>query len=364
MELKTSLILIFFTFILSFIFSKKLTRKIINITKKFNLSFYTDERRNLNKSKSRLGGVGILTSQIFSFLISLIFLNQFYTFEVLPIIAIVSTVFAFSLIGILDDLFSLSPFYRLILQFLIVIAAWNGGIRLEFINSEFYLFDQILIFDSPFLNILLSSLWIVGLTNSINWLDGLDGLASSFSANVFFIFGLIFMHLNNPSMGLLCFSALGSCLGFLKYNFFPSKIFMGDGGSYFLGSLLSILTIFLNININNYDTNQFKTIIPIITFIIFCVPIADMVIVIFSRLRKKISPFYPDKSHFHHKLKKVGLSVNDIVILNLSFTQWLGFSILYFLKLNQIYNTIWLISFFGFTIIIIYYALKIKKFSH
>ena len=355
--------ILIFTTIISYILSNKTIKQIIKITKKVNLSFYSDQRRSSSKNKSRLGGIGILISQLFCFYLGVFILNNVFNFEFLISLPIVFTTLSFCLIGIFDDLFSINPFFRLIFQFIISFAAWNFGLRLEFINLTDYTLYNLDFLYLSLVNIFLSSFWIVGLTNAINWLDGLDGLAASFSAIVFFIFGLIFLHIEEYSLVLLCFASVGSCLGFLKYNFFPSKIFMGDGGSYFLGSLLACITIQLNSNINNNPLKFQDVELPIVTFLIFFVPVIDMIIVVLSRIKNRISPFYPDKSHFHHKLKKIGLNAVDIVYLNSSFTQWLGFSTLLCLGIIKFYDISLAISFLIFFLTTLMYALKIKKYK-
>jgi len=353
--------IVFFTPIFAYILSNRAIKQIIKITSKVNLSFYSDQRRSASKNKSRLGGVGIFISQLSCFYIGVFILNNLFNFELLIPVSILFTTLSFCIIGIFDDLFSINPFFRLFFQFLISILAWNFGLRIEFINLFDYTSYNLDFLYLSSINIFLSSFWLVGLTNAINWLDGLDGLAASFSAIVFFIFGIIFLHLENYSLGLLCFASLGSCLGFLKYNFFPSKIFMGDGGSYFLGSLLACATIQLNSSINNNPLKIQGTEVPILTFIIFLIPILDMIFVVLSRIKNRISPFYPDKSHFHHKLKQIGLNAKDIVFLNSAFTQWLGFSTLLCLGINKFYGISAPISFLVFFIITLIYAFKIKR---
>ena len=298
--------ILIFTTIISYILSNKTIKQIIKITKKVNLSFYSDQRRSSSKNKSRLGGIGILISQLFCFYLGVFILNNVFNFEFLISLPIVFTTLSFCLIGIFDDLFSINPFFRLIFQFIISFAAWNFGLRLEFINLTDYTLYNLDFLYLSLVNIFLSSFWIVGLTNAINWLDGLDGLAASFSAIVFFIFGLIFLHIEEYSLVLLCFASVGSCLGFLKYNFFPSKIFMGDGGSYFYGYSLSIISF---LSSAESDSNL-KIYIPIL---LLFVPIADMIYVIMRRCIAGKTLFSPDNSHIHHRLLSIGFNERETV---------------------------------------------------
>ena len=130
-------LIIIFIFLLSNIFSyivcTKAIEEIIKITKKVNLSFYSDQRRSASKNKSRLGGAGILISQMSLFFIGIFILNNIFNYGLTIPFVLIFTVLLFFIIGIFDDLFSVNPFFRLIFQFLIFIA-WNFGMRLEFIN--------------------------------------------------------------------------------------------------------------------------------------------------------------------------------------------------------------------------------------
>ena len=348
--------------IISAIFNFYITKNIIIISKNNNnLALYRDENRSKVINKSRLGGLGLISTQIFFLFISKFIFGKFFEFDIIFPFTILSTVFAFSVMGLIDDLFNLSPFYRLIFQILISITAWNQGLNLQLFFHQDNFIEYFSILNVPIISILLSVLWIAGLTNAINWLDGLDGLAGSFSSFIFLIFGSLFISFGNLGMALICFIAFGACTGFLKHNLYPSKIFMGDGGSYFLGSLLACSTIALNINIVESGLFLNEFIILFLPLFVFFIPVLDMIHVVYSRLSNNLSPFFPDKSHFHHKLKNNGLSVNDIVIFYISITQWISSVLLYFLQIKFISLTILTISYTLLVICSFFYALKIKK---
>ena len=146
----------------------------------------------------------------------------------------------------------------------------------------------------------------MGITNAINWIDGLDGLATGISS--IFIFSLITISLfqNNVNSINIFILLLGSCLAFLKSNYYPANIIMGDVGSYFLGSFLSIASI----KIFSANSDQFSIFIP--TLMLF-IPLADMVRVILTRILNGASPFLPDQTHLHHKLINQGISHKNTV---------------------------------------------------
>ena len=355
------------SFLLPLIINSKLVNILFNFNKKYNLKFNTDQRRIQELNKSRLGGVGISIS-ITS---SLILLNQLAALinsdlKIAVPLVMIFTILSFSLLGILDDLFGLSPFYRLIFQIFLSSVAWSNGLRIEALNFQFITSDTLFINLPYTLSLIITILWIAGLTNAINWLDGLDGLAASFSSIAFLVFAILFFIAGNNSFALLSLSSLGSCIGFLRYNFYPSKIFMGDGGSYFLGSLLACTTIFYHpIYSNNLIDPTFKvdnSILIIIPSLLFLIPILDMVSVISQRLINKKSPFYPDKRHLHYKLKDNGLDQKDIVFFSSSFSLWLGFSAIYCINQNS-FNYIFLIFSYLFLLFsTIYYGNKVFNF--
>ena len=236
----------------------------------------------------------------------------------------------FFIIGILDDLFALSPIPRLIGQIIISIFSWSNGLKI--FADQLPIIGNFFI-DIPFsesLSLILTIIWIVGITNAFNWLDGLDGLASGVSIISLTGFILLGFLINNSFIVLFSSIILGSNLGFLFHNFYPAKIYMGDSGSYFLGSIISLIAIYFC----NNNITKFNLIYPLI---IFSYPILDMTFVIFKRIIQSRSPFYPDTSHLHQRLLDSGFthrkSVLSIYIINI-FTLMIFFIIFKSFYLN------------------------------
>jgi UDP-GlcNAc:undecaprenyl-phosphate GlcNAc-1-phosphate transferase len=150
----------------------------------------------------------------------------------------------------------------------------------------------------------LSLLWMVGLANTINFLDGLDGLASGVSGIAAVImFGLALgPRVDQPAVAMLAIIVAGAAFGFLPYNFFPAKIFMGDSGAYFLGLVLAMLAI--------YSGAKLATLA-----LVLGVPIVDSLWVAVRRLAQKRSPFRADRQHLHHLLVDAGWSQSRAVIM-------------------------------------------------
>ena len=248
----------------------------------------------------RIGGVGI----IISFYVSLFLINYFELDTNIFADPIIYGPLMFSFIGFFDDIFDISVKKKLLGQILISVFLYLKGVNIGNLydfSSYFVLFEVLNKFDFLF-----TIIWIVGITNAINWIDGLDGLATGISS--IFIFSLITISLfqNDVNSINIFILLLGSCLAFLKSNYYPANIIMGDVGSYFLGSFLSIASI----KIFSANSDQFSIFIP--TLMLF-IPLADMLRVILTRILSGASPFLPDQTHLHHKLINQGISHKNTV---------------------------------------------------
>ncbi len=158
------------------------------------------------------------------------------------------------------------------------------------------------------LNYAVTFVWIAGIINAINFLDNMDGLSAGISA-VIAAFIMLLGALNEQYLvGGLAAAILGACLGFLRFNFKPAKIFMGDAGALFLGFLLAVLGIQLRFPENS---NFVTWMVPVF---LFGVPIFDMALVVFSRLRRGVSPNTAGKDHTSHRLVRLGLSQREAVM--------------------------------------------------
>jgi UDP-N-acetylmuramyl pentapeptide phosphotransferase/UDP-N-acetylglucosamine-1-phosphate transferase len=167
------------------------------------------------------------------------------------------------------------------------------------------------------LSLVATVIWLVGITNAINWLDGLDGLAAGVSGIAAIALLSVSFSLDQPAAGLLAAALAGACLGFLRHNFNPARIFMGDGGSYFLGFALAAISIV-------GPAKGVTGVSLLLPLLILSLPLADMSAVIMGRLSSGRSPFYPDRRHLHHRLLRAGFSHRRTVLLIYAFTQWLA----------------------------------------
>lgn len=219
---------------------------------------------------------------------------------------------AFFLIGLADDLFNLSPIARLLMQSLVAGVAWWVGVRIEFLSVPFDGLVQI-----SWLSLPITVIWLVGMANAINWIDGLDGLAAGVSGIAAVVMLIVTLFMEQPAAALIAAALAGGALGFLRYNFNPAEIFMGDGGAYFMGFTLAGVGVIGLVK----STAVTAVLLP---YLILAVPIVDMSAVIFSRLRNGKSPFSADKRHLHHRLLRAGLSQRLTVIYIYALTLWVG----------------------------------------
>ncbi|MFC0469966.1 glycosyltransferase family 4 protein [Halalkalibacter kiskunsagensis] len=252
---------------------------------------------------ARLGGLAIYIG----FLIGLIILQPESPF-MLPILI---GGFIIIVTGFLDDMTELSAKWKLLGQLAAAGVVIYGGVKVEFINLPFDGQLQLGWFSIP-----LTLLWIVGVTNAINLIDGLDGLAAGVSSIVLITISSLAIVQGDVFVAALGVVLLGSTLGFLVHNFNPAKIFMGDTGALFLGYMISVISL-----LGFKNVTMFSLLIPVI---ILAIPISDTLFAIVRRLVHKQPLSAPDKSHLHHCLLRLGLSHKQTVLAIYAMTAFFG----------------------------------------
>lgn len=219
----------------------------------------------------------------------------------------------FFLIGLADDLYGLSPLTRLILQVSVAALAWQVGVHIAFLSIPFFGLVQL----PAWVGLLVTVVWLVGMANAINWIDGLDGLAAGVSGIAAVVMLIVCLSMNQVAAALIVAALAGGTLSFLRYNFNPAQIFMGDGGAYFIGFTLAGVGIVGLVK-------SVTTVAVLLPYLILAVPILDMSAVILDRLRHGKSPFVADKRHLHHRLLNAGLPHRMTVLFIYSLTFWAG----------------------------------------
>lgn len=205
-------------------------------------------------------------------------------------------------LGVYDDLFGASAKQKLAVQCATTIALWFCGFRIELLGNP--LGDA---FDLGMLSLPLTMLWMVGIINALNLIDGLDGLASGVALlAAVVLFGVAFV----DNMTLLCLitvALVGALVGFLFWNFNPAKIFLGDSGSMFLGFVLGAVSIWTQ----QKGATAVALLIPILAL---GLPILDTTLSFVRRIGNGKSPFEADREHLHHRLLALGLSHRNAVL--------------------------------------------------
>lgn len=256
-----------------------------------------NERKVHKTPMPRMGGIAIYGA----FLVGYIIYGEITT----QMISILIGSFIMLVLGILDDIKPIGAKYKFLVQ---IIAALIVVVYGQMYFREISIFGFTLEFN-VIISYILSVFFIVAISNAINLIDGLDGLASGISSIYFLTISIIAILLGKTT-GLdfiLSLVMLGSTLGFLYHNFPPAKIFMGDSGSLFLGFMIAVIAL-----VGYKVATVTSLIIPII---ILAIPIFDTALAIFRRLLKGESIGSPDKEHFHHQLLKLNFSKKVSIIL-------------------------------------------------
>ncbi len=221
-------------------------------------------------------------------------------------------------VGAVDDIVSLNAWVKLAFQIIAAGVAVFSGVRIEvLVNPILWSTTDYLILGG--FSIPLTILWIVGITNSVNLIDGLDGLAvgvSTISSLTMLVIALIVAP-EDSNVALVLAALVGACIGFMPYNLNPAKIFMGDTGSLLLGYVLATMSVL--------GLFKFYAVVSFaVPLLAIAVPLFDTVFAFCRRLLKGQSPMHPDRGHFHHRLIDMGLSQKQAVAVLYSISAILG----------------------------------------
>ena len=285
--------------IIAYIFGVFLVPLVINFSKKEGLVDLPNERKIHTIPVSRLGGVAIWASTMLTFLM-LVFLSYYPYGSLLSGILLGSSLMF--LLGLVDDVYNLDAKFKLFLQLSIATVVYLLGVKIHSIPF----FGGI---DLGFWSYPITLLWIVGISNAVNFIDGVDGLAGSVITINSITLAIIAISMNpsNPIVALIGFILAGSMLAFLTYNFNPAKIFMGDSGALFSGFLLAAISI--------TGVMKAATLTILLPFVVLAVPIMDIVFSTLRRICMGKSPFVADAEHLHHKLLHAGFSQKKTVLI-------------------------------------------------
>ena len=272
---------------------------IIKVAKLKHLFDFPEERKAHKTERPTLGGLAIFAGVIFSF--AFWTAQMYFPIRQYVIAAIVILFF----IGMKDDIIIISPLKKLAGQILAAfIVVYFGELRLTSFHGVLGIYTL-----PEWLSITATIFSILVIINSINFIDGIDGLAAGIGIIACFVFGVFLYYYGEYVLSLLAFSLLRALLAFMRYNFSPAKIFMGDTGSLLVGFVLSILCIRF-VEINKSATAAFITssFSPVLAISVLIVPLSDMLRIFCLRIYSGKSPFAPDRNHIHHRLLDLGMS--------------------------------------------------------
>ncbi|AHM68270.1 MULTISPECIES: glycosyltransferase family 4 protein [Paenibacillus] len=298
-------------YIIGFIMALGLALLLTPLVKRFAVKVGAVDVPNARKVHTRimprLGGLGIFLAFLLSLLAMLPFVpdGMLSSRDINFIAAFLIGGTLITLIGALDDRLDLNAKLKFLAQIAVAcMVVFAFDIRVDFVNVPFQ--DAYSSLES-WISIPLTIFWIVGVTNAINLIDGLDGLAAGVSGIAIGTIAVMSLLMGNYMVAMLCLVLLGSIIGFLFFNFHPAKIFMGDTGSLFLGFSLAMLSML--------GFKQIAIVSFITPLIIIGVPLSDTFFAIIRRKLQKKPIFSPDKGHLHHCLRELGFSHRQTVLI-------------------------------------------------
>jgi UDP-GlcNAc:undecaprenyl-phosphate GlcNAc-1-phosphate transferase len=311
-------------FLFAFIGTVVFTPVSILLARKFDVMDFPRARKVHSKPLPRWGGIGIYGG----FFLSIFLLYRFnYSFQQLLSFDYKSVnlfkqlsgiIFGGTLVfilGLIDDKKPIKALTKLLTQIIAAYIAMDYGVRIYGLTIPFFDSFQ----NMPLiLGQVVTILWLTGFMNTINLADGLDGLATGIGAiasATFFITALlqiagsdVFLAKQLSLSAVMAITLTGACLGFLVWNFYPAKLFMGDSGALFIGFILATTSVIGTLK----TTAMLSMFIPIT---VVALPILDVALSMFRRLRKGMGLMEPDKEHIHHRLLSFGWSQREVVLL-------------------------------------------------
>jgi len=272
---------------------------VISFSKKEGLVDVPNERKIHTKPISRIGGVAIWISTMLTFLC--LVLLSYYPYGKLMSGILLGGSLMF-LLGLIDDVYGLGAKFKLLIQVSIATIAYLLGVQIN--SVPFFGGIDLGLWSYP-----ITLLWLVGISNAVNFIDGVDGLAGSVVTVNAITLAILAITLSpaNPISALIGFILAGAMLAFLTFNFNPAKIFMGDSGALFSGFLLAAISI--------TGVMKVATIAILLPFVVLAVPIIDITYSSLRRIFKGQSPFVADAEHIHHKLLHAGFSQKKTVVI-------------------------------------------------
>ncbi len=268
-----------------------------------------DNRRMHKKPIPRIGGLAIFLGFIVSVLI-------FAEIDV-QMRGILIGLVLIVVISLIDDISPLPALLRFGVQIVAALIPVLHGVRIEFLSNINIFSDMPYLHLNEWISIAVTIIWIVAITNSVNFIDGLDGLAVGVSSISSLCMLIIAMMVSEPNVAIIMAALFGACVGFIPYNKNPATIFMGDVGAMSIGYLLATISI--------QGLFKFYAIVSFaVPFLVLALPIFDEVFAVVRRLLKGQNPMSPDRGHVHHRLIDMGFNQKQAVAIMYTMSGILG----------------------------------------
>lgn len=331
------------TFVASAAVVAFLLPNIMRVASKNNLYDQPDER-HLHKGKvPRLGGVAFLPAMFMSLILALVIDTYFIVgnaesglfTDVKQLLVAGTGLFVLYFVGLADDLSGVRYRNKFIAQLLAAGLMCASGVWIRNLHGFLGIYEL-----SPYIGIPLTILTVVLVINSINLIDGIDGLASGLCIIAIACFSMVFIEHGYYSSAVMTFSSIGCLIPFYVFNVFGStergsKIFLGDTGTLFLGYLMAFFAV-KTTTVQPSFTGNADAFYLVYAYSLLLLPVFDVMRVFFRRIRQKRNPFLPDRTHIHHKLMAVGMSVRAarIIIFTVAIFFFVSNVILCYMGLN------------------------------
>lgn len=319
----------FFAFLLAFIGTIVFTPLSVKLARKFDVMDYPRARKVHRQPLPRWGGIGIFAGFFIALLILYYLFPSFrallsYKYKSVDLMQELSGIIFGSVVvfvlGLIDDKKPVQAITKLPFQIIAAFIVMDYGVRISGLTLPFV--DRFI--DFPIIvGQVVTVFWIIGFMNTINLADGLDGLAAgivAIASGTFFVVALLQGQTQIVALSkqltlaaVLGACLMGSCVGFLLFNFNPARVFMGDSGALFLGFMLAVISA-----IGTLKTAAVMSLFIPITVV--ALPILDVALSMYRRMRKGMGMMQPDKEHIHHRLLSFGWTHREVVLLMYIFT--------------------------------------------
>ena len=350
MPIQTQIILtLLVTIAVAFIVSFAATPIIKTFAKKVGAMDVPDDSRRVHDHPiPRLGGLAIFLGFVIAVLLFAEISTQVQGI-LLGCVIIVAT-------GAVDDLISLNAWVKFALQILAAAVAVMHGLRIDVLmNPAFWMVNEYLILGK--LAVPITIFWIVAITNSVNLIDGLDGLAVGVSTISSVTMLIIALLVSDANVALILAALAGACIGFMPYNMNPAKIFMGDTGALLLGYVLATVSVM--------GLFKFYAIVSFaVPLLALAVPLFDTAFAFIRRLFKGQSPFSADRGHFHHRLMDMGLNQKQAVAVLYSISGILGLAAVVIASSDELRALILILGFCLCALVWAFIYRSVKKSDH